>query len=110
MKIKDRSSLILLNKARRKLIKELNKSKIGQSTMIGSTQMQTFDQKSNLDGRSTHSMRSNRSRFHASSHSLLGDALNKDKETTMRQMEVIQRIREKEALRFQKYIMNEERK
>ena len=41
---------------------------------------------------------------------LLGGAMDKDKETTLKQMEVIKKIREKEQKRFQTYIVNEERK
>lgn len=63
-----------------------------------------------LSQRSLHSSKSTRSKLSMKSSIALGGAINKDKETTQRQMEVIKRIREKEQKRFQKYILNEERK
>ena len=44
------------------------------------------------------------------SSALVGEAMNKDKEVTRKQMELIQRIKQKEQKRFEKYLLNEERK
>jgi len=63
-----------------------------------------------MSGRSTHTSKSARSKVSLKSTSLVGGAMDKDKETTQKQMELIERIKGKEQNRFKKYLINEERK
>ena len=99
----------LVKKARQKLIQDLDKSTYDHPTMAGSTLYQTSNGKFN-SGRSIQTSKSSRSKLSMKSSALVGDAMNKDKEITRRQMELIQRIKEKEQKRFEKYLINEERK
>ncbi|CAI2361509.1 unnamed protein product [Moneuplotes crassus] len=105
-----RKELIDLIKSRRdKLIEELDRSTYDHPTMAGSTQYQTSNGKF-LSGRSVQTSKSVRSNLDMKSSALIGDAMNKDKEVTRKQMELIKRIKEKEQKRFEKYLINEERK
>lgn len=105
-----RKELIDLIKSRRdQLIEELDRSTYDHPTMAGSTQYQTSNGKF-LSGRSVQTSKSVRSNLDMKSSALIGDAMNKDKEVTRKQMELIKRIKEKEQKRFEKYLINEERK
>lgn len=99
----------LVKKARQELIEDLDRSTYDHPTMAGSTLYQTPNGKF-LSARSIQTSKSSRSKVSMRSSGLLGDAMNKDKEVTQKQMEVIQRIKEKEQKRFEKYLINEERK
>jgi len=99
----------LVKKARNKLIQDLDRSTYDHPTMAGSTQYQTFNGKF-TSVKSVQSSKSTRSKMSMKSSNLVGDAMNKDKEVTRKQMELIERIKEKEQKRFEKYLINEERK
>lgn len=99
----------LVNKTRKKLIHEVDKSTYDHPTMAGSTQYQTNNGKFNSN-KSIQSSKSMRSKISMTSSNLVGNAMNKDKEVTRKQMELIQKIKEKEQKRFEKYLINEERK
>ena len=99
----------LVRKARKRLIRDLDKSTYEHPTMAGSTQYQTSNGKF-MSGRSIQTSKSARSKLSMKSSVLVGDAMNKDKEVTRKQMELIQRIKQKEQKRFEKYLLNEERK
>ena len=75
-----------------KLIHELDRSTYDHPTMAGSTQYQTSNGKF-LSGRSVQTSKSSRSKMSMKSSVLVGDAMNKDKEVTKKQMEVIERIK-----------------
>lgn len=96
----------LVKKTRQRLIEELDVSVYDHPTLAGSTQYQTSDGKF-MSVRSAQTSKSART---AMSSGFLGGAVDKDKEKTEKQMEIIRRIKEKEAKRFEKYIFNEERK
>ena len=96
----------LVKKTRQKLIEELDVSIYDHPTLAGSTQYQTTDGKF-MSIRSAQTSKSARTMM---SSGFLGGAMDKDKEKTEKQMEIIRRIKEKEAKRFEKYIINEERK
>lgn len=99
----------LITKSRQKIIDDLDRSTYDHPTMAGSTQYQTSNGKF-LSGRSIQTSKSSRSKMSMKSTALVGDAINKDKEITKKQMELIKRIKEKEQKRFEKYLINEERK
>jgi hypothetical protein len=99
----------LVKKARNKIIDDLERSSYDHPTLAGSTQFQTTNGKF-MSGRSVHTSKSARSRLSMKSSVLVGGAMDKDKEVTQKQMEIIKRIKEKEQSRFEKYLINEERK
>lgn len=99
----------LVKNCREKLIADLDKSTYDHPTLAGSTLYQTPDGRFKSQ-RSIMTSKSARSHMSYKSSAFLGDALNKDKETTEKQMELIKKIKEKEQKRFEKYIINEERK
>ena len=96
----------LVKKTRQRLIEELDVSVYDHPTLAGSTQYQTSDGKF-MSVRSAQTSKSART---VMSLGFLGGAVDKDKEKTEKQMEIIRRIKEKEAKRFEKCIFNEERK
>lgn len=100
----------LVKKARKDIIKELDKSANEQPTMAGTTMYQAETKDNLLSQRSLQTSKSTRSKLSMKSTMLIGGAIDKDKVTTQKQMELIKKIREKEQNRFEKYIVNEEKK
>lgn len=99
----------LVKKAREEIMEDLDRSVYDHPTMAGSTLYQTPNGNF-MSARSIKTSKSTRSCLSMKSSALVGEAMNKDKETTQKQMELIKRIKEKEQKRFEKYLINEERK
>lgn len=103
---KRKELLEIAKKARLELIDDLDSSVYDHPTLAGSTLYQTqegtFQSK-----RSATTSKSARSKL---SSQLLGGAMDRDKEVTQKQMELIRRLKEKEQKNALKIVFNEERK
>jgi hypothetical protein len=99
----------LITKSRQKIMNDLDKSTTDRAAMTGSTHYQTNNEQF-LSGRSIQTVKSSRSKMSTQAIALVGESMNKDKETTIKQMDLIKRIKEKEQTRFKKYLITEEHK
>lgn len=94
----------LVTKARQQIIDELDKTGIDNLNLTTSSQ---FLSKSKLNKSNAQGSKTARSMM---TTGFLSKTMDKDKEANQKQMEIIQKIKQKEAKRFEKYIVNEERK
>lgn len=102
--------IALVKKARKDIVKDHERTSTDQPTMAGSTMYNKGEGDNMLSQRSIQTSKSTRSKLSMKSTVLVGGAMDKDKEVTQKQMDLIKKIREKEQNRFEKYIVNEERK